>query len=89
MRSGNRGGEAEMVSEVGDELGVRLDATGRFPPVLLAHSRVGRSRGIHIPYWPPESSRMTLILRVARQWRRYDDHLAPQGRQNTPTPDAD
>jgi hypothetical protein len=45
MRSGNRGGEAEMVSEVGDELGVRLDATGRFPPVLLAHSRVGRSRG--------------------------------------------
>jgi hypothetical protein len=68
MRSGNRGGEAEMVSEVGDELGVRLDATGRFPPVLQARSKVGRSRGV--PYWPPESSRMMLILRAARQCRR-------------------
>jgi hypothetical protein len=41
MRGGRRGGEAEVVSEAGDELGMRLDATGTFPLVPQAHSWVG------------------------------------------------
>jgi hypothetical protein len=38
MRGGRRSGEAEVVSEAGDELGMRLDATGKFPLVPQAHS---------------------------------------------------